>query len=66
MVSFLPKLSYTKHDFDNDSGTLVWRSVGVGVGMGMGMGELHESVGGTIDYYERASCYFGRCCWDLL
>jgi hypothetical protein len=32
----------------------------------MGMGELHESIGGTINYYKVASCCFGQHYQGLL
>ena len=59
-VSFLPKLSKTKQGFDNDSRVLVWRTVCIG------MEELHESLGGIINYYVGASCCFRQHCQGLL
>jgi hypothetical protein len=59
MVSFLPKLIYTKKGSHNDNRTLVWKS------MYISMREHHESLGETINYYVGASCCFGQYCQGL-
>jgi hypothetical protein len=52
MLSFLLELSLTKHDSNDDKGTLIWRC-------------LH-GLGGTINYYGGASYCFGQNCQGLL
>ena len=60
MVRLLLKLSYTKHDFDNDSKTLVWS------GVCMGMEDLHENLRRTINYNGGSFCCSEKYCQDFL
>ena len=53
------KLDMTKHDFDYDNRTLVWKSAC------MYMEELLDSLGETKNYYGGTFCCFGQHYYSL-